>query len=95
MVMLTSECEDTKAYFGKKGQEEDLDSAIEIHSLLGQEDSKLTRTDDIEIVLQNGLSKGTVGTELPPSLPALDGGYGWVILIATILVQFLIGGWSR
>ena len=95
MVLLTDlcECEDKNAYMGQKVKDEDPENAIEVHSLLGQEDSKPTVTDDVEIVLQSRLSKDTAGAA--PSLPSLDGGYGWVILIATILVQFLIGGWSR
>ena len=32
---------------------------------------------------------------LPPKNAPPDGGFGWVIVIATFLIYFLLGGWRR
>ena len=72
---------------------------VDIHSTTSHKKEEILQQDSL-IDSKHDLEKNTIDAgnnleEYPDNLPAPDGDYGWVIVFASWLMFFLLGGWRR
>ena len=57
--------------------------------------NKSSRAIKLEIYEEEESVQATSSVVVAPKLVAVDGGYGWMIVLGCFLMHLLLGGWNR